>query len=83
MKKLFVLISDNGDGSQSAHYTTNEAWVTAMAARENSESGDVGTDGDGFHYDTLTIPDDCTLATLGITSDAAVDFAELVTENAG
>jgi hypothetical protein len=82
MKKLFVLISDGGDGSQSAHYTCNEAWVNAMAARENAESGDVGTDGDGFHYDTLTIPDDVTLESLGITSDAAVDFAELVTENA-
>lgn len=79
MKKLFVLISDGGDGSQSANYTMNEPFVTALAARENAESGDLGTDGDGFHFDTLTVPDDCTLETLGITSDAAVQFAELLT----
>jgi hypothetical protein len=77
-KKLFVLISDGGDGSYSANYTFNEDFVNALAAKDNSESGELGTDGDGFHYDTLTVPDTCTLESLGITSDAAVDHAELL-----
>lgn len=77
-KKLFVLISDGGDGSYSNHYTFNEPFVTALEAREDAESGDLGMDGDGFHFDTLTVPDTCTLETLGITSDAAVTHAELL-----
>lgn len=77
-KKLFVLITDGGDGSQSANYTMNETFVQELAKRENAESGEIGVDGDGFHFDTLTVPEDCTLESLGIASDAAIDFAELV-----
>lgn len=77
-KKLFVLISDGGDGSQSANYTMNEPFVTALGERKDPESGDLGVDADGFHFDTLIVPDECTLESLGITSDAAVDHAELL-----
>jgi hypothetical protein len=33
--------------------------------------GSLGCDGDGFHYDILMVPDECTLESLGISSDAA------------
>lgn len=32
---------------------------------------DIGCDGDGFHYDVLMVPDECTLESLGIRSDCA------------
>ena len=31
------------------------------------EHGDTGVDGDGFHYDTLSVPDDATYESLGIS----------------
>lgn len=72
-KPLFVLISDGGDGSYSANYTFNKAFIDQLKARDNagkSEHGELGVDGDGFHYDTLNVPDECTLDSLG-QSDAA------------
>lgn len=78
-KKLFVLTSDGGDGSRGTHYTFNEAFVKRMEERYDNDELDydaLGVDGDGFGYDTLTVPDECTLESLGIHSDAARDFAE-------
>mgnify|MGYP000647425213 CR=1 FL=1 len=31
-------------------------------------------DGDGFHFDTLNVPDSCTLTNLGIGYDAADEY---------
>lgn len=75
-KKLFLLIQDGGDGSYNAHYTFNEAFINNC--QKQSDNGeldydDLGCDGDGFHYDTLTVPDECTLESLGIHYDAAED----------
>jgi hypothetical protein len=76
-KKLFVLLSNNGDGSSSAHYTFNEEWLKKQQDEYATggpgidyECG-LGIDGDGFHYDTLTVPDECTLQSLGIHYDCA------------
>lgn len=69
-KKLFVLISDNGDGSYSTHYTFNENWINEMSEKDNNNElgyDDLGCDGDGFHYDELVIPDECTYESLGIS----------------
>ena len=78
MKKLFVLTSDSGDGSYSTQYTMSEEWIAKQHEREVADDfeydgSDIGVDGDGFHYDTLTVPDECTLASLGIRSDCAED----------
>lgn len=78
MKKLFALVSDGGDGSYSTWFTMNEEFIAAHQERYDNdelENGDLGVDGDGFHYDTLTVPDECTLESLGILSDAADVFA--------
>lgn len=69
MKKLYVLVSDGGDGSYSPCYTFNSEWIKSV--EEQYENGEidcehVGCDGDGFHYDTLNVPDECTLASLGV-----------------
>lgn len=78
-KKLFALVSDGGDGSSSIYFTFNEGFIEQRQKRYDAdvyENGDLGVDGDGFHYDTLTVPDECTLESLGIHHDAAVDFVE-------
>ena len=67
-KQLFVLTSDSGDGSYHAHYTFNSAWITEMAEKSNNgelEYGDLGVDGDGFHYGVLNVPDECTPESMG------------------
>lgn len=74
-KKLFVLISDGQDGSYYPYYTFNEEWIAMM--EEKSENDEIcwpalGCDGDGFHYDVLMVPDECTLESLGIRRDCAV-----------
>lgn len=75
-KRLFVLVSDGGDGSYSTHYTFNEEWIQRREAKGDYgelEHGDLGCDGDGFHYDTLTVPEESTLESLGIHYDCADD----------
>lgn len=75
MKKLYVLVSNNGDGSYSANFTMNKKWIDKQQVRYNAGESDyeydVGVDGDGFHYTTLTLPDECTLESLGIRYDCA------------
>ncbi len=74
MKNLYVLVSDGGDGSYSPQYTFNAEWIKQQQERYDSDGWEeymIGCDGDGFHYDTLTVPDDATLASLGIHYDCA------------
>lgn len=74
MKKLFVLINNGGDGSCYPEYTFNEEWIKEQeekADRDELEYDDIGCDGDGFHYDVLTVPDEATLESLGIPWDCA------------
>ena len=75
-KKLFVLISDGGDGSYYPKYTFNEEWIKQMEQKAEDDwhgmcDGHVGCDGDGFHYDVLMVPDACTPESLGIRYDVA------------
>lgn len=74
MKSLYILIQDGGDGSFYPQYTFNSEWIKKMeelADNDEINYPDLGCDGDGFHYDTLKVPDDCTLESLGIFSDCA------------
>lgn len=73
-KQLFVIISDSGDGSFHAHYTFNKDWIEERERKYQNGDLDycsIGVDGDGFHYDTLTVPGECTLKSLGILFDCA------------
>ena len=73
MKKLFVLISDGGDGSYYPRFTFNEEWIERQHEAydlDELEYDSLGCDGDGFHYEVLTVPDECTLQSLGV-SDCA------------
>jgi hypothetical protein len=71
MKKLYVLIKDLEDGSYYPRYTFNEDWIKSMESNDDLDYDAVGCDGDGFHYDTIMVPSEATLAMLGITSDCA------------
>lgn len=77
-KKLYVLVNDCGDGSYTPVYTFSKEWIDRMAekydAGEICGPDDIGCDGDGFHYDVLTVPADATLKSLGINYDAAEDY---------
>jgi hypothetical protein len=67
-KKLFVLVSDGGDGSYNPVYTFNEKWIQEQEERYENDELDyesVGCDVDGFHYDILYVPDECTPETMG------------------
>ena len=68
-KTLYVLVSDGGDGSYSSVFTLDAAWIARQQQRHDNdrlEHGDIGVDGDGFHYDTIQVPDDATYESLGI-----------------
>ena len=76
-KNLYVFTRDNGDGSTSTQYTMNEDWIVKMETLNENGELDLDSgwiDGDGFHYDVLTVPDECTLESLGIHRDCAVAF---------
>jgi hypothetical protein len=73
-KKLFILVSYGGDGSYNPQFTFNEEWIKKQEElydEGNLEYPALGVDGDGFHYSVLTVPDECTLQSLGISYDCA------------
>ena len=70
MKKLFILTEDFGDGSYYPRFTFNKEWIE-KCKEANLCYPDLGCDGDGFHYSILNVPDECTLASLGIIHDCA------------
>ncbi|HET8688317.1 MAG TPA: hypothetical protein VFM18_17040 [Methanosarcina sp.] len=75
-KKLFLLVSDGGDGSYSIRYTFNEEWINRQQERYDNGELDCyapGVDGDGFNYSVLNVPMECTLQSLGIHYDCAKD----------
>jgi hypothetical protein len=74
MKKLYVLVQDGGDGSYSPQYTFNEEWINSQNDKYEAgelEYPELGVDGDGFHYDILYVPEECTLESLGIHYDCS------------
>ena len=62
MKNLYVMSKNNGDGSSSVVATFNKELIDEMEQKYNEGELDSETwgDGDGFHYQTWTVPDECT-----------------------
>ena len=73
-KPLYILISNGGDGSYYPQYTFNSKWIKAMEEADDLDYDTMGVDGDGFHYDTLTVPSNVTLKSLGIHSDCSDSY---------
>ena len=71
MQKVYVLISNNGDGSASANYFTDEDLVDKLSGPSNP---DIETYGMNEIVEVLTFPDDLDLAACGIHIKTADDF---------
>lgn len=69
-KKLFIIVADGGDGSYYPRYTMDAELVERISRLVDNDVLDYDsglTDGDGFHYSTVTIPDECTPESLGVS----------------
>jgi len=68
-KPLFGMIQDGGDGSYYVKWTFDKEFVDFLSSAKSQrklEYDDMGCDGDGFHYQTLNVPEECTAESLGI-----------------
>lgn len=67
MKKLFVFPTNSGDGSYSIYATFDEKLINKM--KKMYDNDELNTkrfgDGDGFHYQTWNLPDECTVKSVG------------------
>lgn len=71
-KTLFLVITDSGDGSNSISYTFDAELISLMD--ENlDELGESYQSGDGLQVKTLTVPDECTYESLGISKHAVLN----------
>lgn len=82
-KPLYVFVFDGSDGSYSTGYTMDSEFVAKLhkAYDEGRLTYDTGggllIDGDGFHYDTLNVPESVTAESLGVPMLDAEDFSDL------
>jgi hypothetical protein len=67
MKTLYILTSNNGDGSSSIRATFDQSLIDEMEEKYNEGELDseCWADGDGFHYETWNVPDECTPESMG------------------
>lgn len=68
--KLFICVKDCGDGSYYPTFILDEKIIREIKELEadgiwDYENG-FGTDGDGFHYTTVNVPDGSTSESLGV-----------------
>jgi len=70
MKNLYVLTSNNGDGSSSVRATFDAELIQEMEDKYSEGDFDFErwSDGDGFHYSTWTVPDECTPKSMGFNA---------------
>lgn len=70
-KPLYILVADNGDGSNSLRYFFDTELLEHLEELYSSgqlEYGFPGIDGDGLNCRVLNVPVECTAESLGITS---------------
>lgn len=68
MKTLYILVNDCGDGSYSLRYTLDSDLIHEIESSSDEYCyPSPGFDGDGFNYNTLNIPDECSYESLGIS----------------
>lgn len=76
---LYILISNGGDGSYSPQYVLDPAVIEELERQDDvGELGESWYDGDGFHYDTVTVPDGSTAESLGIS---VIDLEDIQQED--
>lgn len=75
--KLYVLVSDGGDGSYYPRYILDQAVIDELNRQdEEGTLPDHYSDGDGFHYNTINVPDDSTPESLGISVITLEDISD-------
>ncbi len=77
--KLYIFTADGGDGSYYPKFTLDPLVVLRLQQaydedKMNYENG-IGVDGDGFHYETINVPDGSTSESLGIRSFVDMEYA--------
>jgi len=82
-RPLYLLIQNCGDGSSYPRFTFNTELIAKLQLAADEDRMDyengIGMDGDGFHYETLNVPEGCNAESLGISlldDDAADGFGE-------
>jgi hypothetical protein len=80
MKNLYIVTEDCGDGSYHPKFTLNTDLIHKLQEAYDLDLMDycngIGCDGDGFHYTTLKVPDECTYESLGISNPLADNYAD-------
>jgi len=70
-KPLYVLTSDGGDGSSYPRYSLNSELIDKLQKAYDLDlmcyDNGIGVDGDGFHYDVIQVPVECTAESLQIS----------------
>jgi len=67
--KLYILVSNGGDGSFSVDAALDPKVIDILRAANQRGALDYdspGCDGDGFHYSTINVPDGSTFESLDI-----------------
>lgn len=85
-KNLYVLVGSNGDGSYHTRYVIDDLVIENLQQAYDEGQMDyeygIGVDGDGFHYNTLIIPEWYTGDMLGLSVYALITM-ENVSEYIG
>lgn len=79
--KLYVMVSNGGDGSFYPQFTTDSRLIEILSKAYDEDRIDydtVGVDGDGFHYTVMEIPDNTDLSKLGVRLLESKDFEHLM-----
>lgn len=69
MRKIYILISNGGDGSYYPQFVDDPAVIAYLQDLSDNDQLDwdtIGVDGDGFHYDTVKVPENLTNEQMGI-----------------
>ena len=76
-KKLYIAISDSGDGSQALFFTFDTELIRRMGEDYNYDVlGENWMSGDGFQYQTIKVPESTTMEDLGISQWQVLDRSE-------
>lgn len=78
--KLHILIKNGGDGSNNLTYIIDSQVIKACEKFFDDSESEPGVDGDGFHYDTLNLPDGTTLESLGISKYSMLTKEDMLDE---
>lgn len=70
--KLFILVNDCGDGSYSLRYTLDAGLIAKLNDYDGFADQHAGFDAEGFNPRSITVPDDSTYESLGISQYSIV-----------